>query len=127
MDHPVIRKRLSTFKTEKGTLNKVSDEVVIEVLTAWENWTGTIKDLYRELDMSKMQMDIMIKKGKKLRREGHFTVSEFKEIKVEDSPSNLTSLTSGPCHGVEILWDGGKLIRFAHVEQLIDFLKKYFR
>ena len=48
----------------------------------------------------------------------------FKEIKVENSPSNLASLQGGPCTGVEIMWDNGKLIRFQQVEQLVDFLKK---
>jgi len=36
----------------------------------------------------------------------------------------MTSLMSGPCQGVELLWDNGKLIRFPQVEYLIEFLKK---
>ena len=66
----------------------------------------------------------IIGKAKRMRREGHFPAEEFKEIKVQESPSSLTSLSAGPCSGVEILWDNGKLIRFQQVEQLIDFLKK---
>lgn len=125
MDNSILRKRLSTFKSGKsGVLRQVADEVVLEVLRAWENWPGTSADLFRELGLSKMQMAIMIKKGKSLVKKGMVPSEDFKEIKVSESPSNLTSLTSGPCNGVEILWDGGKLIRFQQVELLIDFLKK---
>lgn len=124
MDHTVLKKRLNTFKSGKGTLRDVADEVVLEVLRAWENWPGTAADLYRDLGLSKMQMVTMIQKAKRLVKNGVVPPNDFKEIKISESPSNLTSLTSGPCSGVEILWDGGKLIRFQQVELLIDFLKK---
>ena len=124
MDHTVLKKRLNTFKSGKGTLRDVADEVVLEVLRAWENWPGTAADLYRDLGLSKMQMVTMIQKAKRLVKNGVVPPNDFKEIKISESPSNLNSLTSGPCSGVEILWDGGKLIRFQQVDLLIDFLKK---
>lgn len=40
MEHSILKKRLNTFKSAKGTLKDVSDEVVLEVLRAWENWPG---------------------------------------------------------------------------------------
>lgn len=124
MDNAILKKKLNTFKSDKGTLRDVSDEVVFEVLKSWENWPGKSADLYRELGLSKMQLVTMIQKAKKLVKNGMAPPDDFKEIKVSESPSNLVSLTSGPCSGVEILWDNGKLIRFQQVEQLIDFLKK---
>lgn len=124
MDNAILKKKLNTFKSDKGTLRDVSDEVVFEVLRSWENWPGKSSDLYRELGLSKMQMVTMIQKAKKLVKNGMAPPDEFKEIKVLESPSNLVSLASGPCSGVEVLWDGGKLIRFQQVEQLIEFLKK---
>lgn len=123
MDNAILKKRLSSFRTDKGTLTKVNDDLLIDILLAWESWTGTAKDFYTGLGISKMQLGGLMGKAKKLRREG-FPTDGFKEIKVEEIPSNLVSLTSGPCQGVEILWEGGKLIRFPQVEQLIDFLKK---
>lgn len=60
----------------------------------------------------------------KLNRDGHFPEDAFKEIKAQEGPSNLASLTSGPCIDVEFLWGGGMLIRFPDVDNLIDFLKK---
>ena len=32
MDNSILKKRLNTFKSAKGTLRKVSDDVVIDVL-----------------------------------------------------------------------------------------------
>jgi hypothetical protein len=64
-------------------------------------------------------MSSIVGKAKKLKRAGHFPIEDFKEIKIEQTPPT----TSGLCT-IEISWDGGKLIRFALVEQLVDFLKK---
>jgi hypothetical protein len=124
VDNAILKKKLNTFKSDKGALKDVSSEVVFEVLRSWEHWPGKSSDLYRELGLSKMQMVTMIQKAKKLVKNGMAPPDDFKEIKVSESPSNLTSLVGGPCQGVEIMWDNGKLIRFQQVEQLVDFLKK---
>ena len=121
MDNAIIKKRLSTFKSAKGVLRRVSDDVVLDVLRAWENWSGTSTDLYRELGLSKMQMAIMIKKAKKLVKSGVVVESEFKELST-DFQANQNVQNRG--RGIELLWGGDKVIRFYEVEQLLDFLKK---
>jgi hypothetical protein len=123
MDNAVLKKRLNTFKSSSGKLNQVSDEVVMDVLRCWENWPGTSADLYRDLGLSKMQLVSMLKKGKKLVKSGAFGGSDFKEILVDEESSSSFSSSILPCH-IELLWDGGKLIRFGQVDLLLDFLKK---
>lgn len=123
MDLEVLKKKVSSFRTEGGLVKNVSDEVLMELLVAWEHWTGPAKGFASAIGMNRRSIPKLIGKAKKLKREG-FPTEEFKEIKVSESPSNLTSLVGGPCEGVEILWDNGKLIRFQLVEQLVDFLKK---
>ncbi len=120
MDNAILKKKLNTFKSDKGTLKDVSPEVVFEVLRAWEHWPGKSSDLYRELGLSKMQMVTMIQKAKKLVKSGLVPPDDFKEVKVADQPFGAQA----PCSGIEISWDNGKLIRFQQVELLIDFLKK---
>ena len=122
MDNSILKKRLNTFKSGTGKLRRVSDEVVLEVLRAWENWPGSAADLYRELGLSKMQLVILIKKAKNLVKKGVVAESEFKEIALD-----LQSAQGQPTFGnkvIELASDGGKLLRFYEVEQLIDFLKK---
>ncbi len=119
MDNAILRKRLSTFKSSKGSLTRVSDDVLADVIRAWEQWTGKSTDLGRDLGIDKWQLVFLIKKGKQLMREGTFPVDGFKEIKVEGAPLALSS----PC-GIEVVWDNGKVIRFSQVEHLVDFLKK---
>jgi len=121
VDNTVLRKKLNTYKSGKsGMLRQVADDVVLEVLRAWENWPGTTIDLYRELGLSKMQLVTMIQKAKRLVKSGAVAEGDFKEIKVAPcAPSAL----GGGCT-IELAWEGGKLIRFAQVEQLVDFLKK---
>ena len=120
MDNAILKKRLNTFKSAKGVLRKVSDEVVIDVLRAWENWPGRSVDLYPELGLSKMQMAIMIKKAKQLIKSGVVVESEFREVKL-DSLMGASSTMAGP---IEVSWDKGKVIRFSQVDHLVDFLKK---
>jgi len=120
MDNGVLRKRLNTYKTGKGgRLSKVGDEVVMNVLRAWENWPGSTADLYRDLGLSKMQLVTMIQKAKRLVKSGVIPESEFKEVKVESSGSVDTCTDF-----ISLKWDSGKVIRFRQVDQLVDFLKK---
>lgn len=123
MDLEVLNKKIGTFRGEGGRVRNVSDELLMEILSAWETYKGPAKGFTSAIGVSKEGMGSLIKKAKKLKREG-FPTDAFKEIKISESPSDLTSLVGGPCQGVEILWDNGKLIRFQLVEQLVDFLKK---
>lgn len=120
----VLKKRLNTFKSDKGVLCKVSNDVVMEVLRAWENWPGKVCDLYRELGLSKMQLVTMIQKAKRLVKSGAVTESEFKEIGQVSGSMSPSTNGPGPCVAIELSWSEGKIIRFPHVEQLVDFLKK---
>lgn len=123
MDLEVLNKRIGTFRGEGGRVRNVSDELLMEILAAWETYKGPAKGFTNAIGVSKEGMGSLIKKAKKLKREG-FPTDAFKEIKVSESPSGLSSLVGSPCQGVELLWDNGKLIRFSQVEQLVDFLKK---
>jgi hypothetical protein len=124
MDMEILKKRISSYRTPKGKLTRVPDELLIDILQAWEQWTGPASGFYSALGADHRKMAGLIGRAKKLKREGFFPEEAFKEIKVEESPSNLISLLSGPCQGIEIAWDNGKLIRFSQVDHLVDFLKK---
>jgi hypothetical protein len=118
VDLEVLKKKVSTYKGEKGRVSITSNDLLLEILTAWEQWTGPADGFYKALGISRNGISSIIGKAKKLRREG-FPGQDFKEIKLADS-----TIPSGPCSGVEIVWDNGKLIRFGQVELLVDFLKK---
>ena len=116
MDTAVLKKRLNTYKTGNGRLTKVDDEVVIDVLRAWEQWPGSSAELYRELGLSKMQLVTMIQKAKRLVKKGVIAGSDFKEITVSGA------ISQG--YGIELSLGNGKLIRFSEVSQAIEFLKR---
>jgi hypothetical protein len=117
METTVLKKRLNTYKSGNGRLTKVDDEVVMEVLRAWEQWQGSGAELYRGLGLSKMQLVTMIQKAKRLVKKGATTGSEFKEIKV-------TGATSEPGDKIELIWDQGRTIRFSGIGQLLEFLNR---
>lgn len=121
MDLAILKKKISTYRTQGGHLTKVSDELAMEILYAWEQWTGPSNGFYLAIGVNAKKMASVIGKAKKLKRDGHFPAEDFKEIKLADSSSVGSSY--GPC-GIEISWDNGKLIRFSEVSQLVDFLKK---
>jgi len=119
MELEVLKKKLSTFRGEGGRIRGVSDDLLLEILGAWENWTGTSKEFYRSLGSSSKGMASMIGKAKKLKREGHSI--PFEEIKVEgitdtDSPSPIVC-------DIEVQ-DKNKIIRFRKVDHLVEYLKK---
>ena len=122
MDNVTLKKKLSTYVSDGGYLRNVSDEVLYELLTAWEEWTGTSAEFYRSIGFSRRKMAGLIGKAKKLKREGHFGSESFKEVKMAqvDDP-----LSSGSCSGnIELIWEGGKIIRFPAVDHLLEFVKK---
>lgn len=121
MDLEVLKKKISTYKGEGGRVSIKSDELLIEVLSAWEQWIGPAKGFYTAIGISKKGISSIIGRAKKLRREG-FPMDEFKEIRVLGSTDPVSIQPSSSL--IEISWDNGRLIRFQHVEQLIDFLKK---
>jgi hypothetical protein len=121
MDFAVLKKKLSTFRSASGKLMNVSDELLYEVLIAWEAWTGPASGFYSAIGADHRKMAKLIGRAKRLKREGVFPSEEFKEIKISDVSGGVAP---GYCQGMEVLWDNGKLIRFSQVETLIDFLKK---
>jgi hypothetical protein len=122
MDNAILRKRLNTFKAGKsGRLQDISDEVILAVHRAWENWPGTTADFCRELGVSVTQIGVIVQKGKRLIKSGVVTESEFQEL----APQALAGRDSGlPCQAIEISWSEGRVIRFPRVDDLLDFLKK---
>jgi hypothetical protein len=122
MDNSVLKKRLMTFKGNKGNLIKVSDDLLYDIIRSWEAWSGTSTDLAKELGIHVKQLSFIVRKAKKLHREGRFPVEEFKEIKINSESGQIMELA--PCSGVELVWSNGKVIRFSQVDLLVDFLKK---
>jgi hypothetical protein len=120
MDQTILKKRLSTFRNDEGRLVRVSDELLMDILRAWENWTGSGKDFYIALGISKQTLGCFIKKAKKLNRAGVTgeLSAEFKEIALSANPQITPN-----CLSIELV-DQGKVIRFPQVDQLIEFLKK---
>ncbi|MDX1472329.1 MAG: hypothetical protein R3213_12590 [Flavobacteriaceae bacterium] len=119
MDLEVLRKKLSTYKNARGQVRGVNDDLLLEVLSAWEHWTGTAKDFYKSIGISSKGMASMIGKAKRLRREGHSL--PFEEIKVEgitdtEHPSPISC-------DIEVQ-DKNKIIRFRKVDLLVEYLKK---
>jgi hypothetical protein len=115
MDLEILRKKLSSFKGEGGRVTRVSDDLLLEILTAWENWSGSAKEFYRGIGSNQKKMARMLGKAKQLKRDGH--VMPFQELKFEGAESPTSS-----CN-IEI-HENNKVIKFAKVDLLIEYMKK---
>ena len=120
MENTTLKKKLSTFRSPKGSLIGVPPEILCDLLQAWESWNGTLKEFYTSIGVSQRQAAGLLGKAKRLKREGGFPAEEFKELSLEGA----VGIAGSPCVGIELSWDKGKVIRFPQVEQLVDFLKK---
>jgi hypothetical protein len=124
MDLSTLKKKLSTYQSDAGRLKNVSDELLFEVLTGWENWSGTATEFYRAIGFSHRQMAKLIGKAKKLKREGRFGAESFKEVHVDGYQEIQTAegvYLSSPM--IELVHARGDLIRFPQVGQLLEYLK----
>ena len=118
MDLEVLKKKLSTYRNARGQVRGVGDELLMEVLSAWEQWTGPTSGFCTAIGVSSKGISSIIGKAKKLRREG-FPTDQFKEVSIVGSKPEV-----GPCSGIEVIWEGARVIRFLDVDNLINFLKK---
>lgn len=118
MDLEVLRKKISTFRAKSGRVRITDDQLYMEILSTWEQWSGTTKDFYKSIGVSKTSMAGIIGKAKRMRREGHFPIETFKEVKVEP-PSSSDDSCKAP---ITMKWKKGKIIRFTQVTQLVEFL-----
>jgi len=124
MEMEILKKKISTYRGEGGRLTKVSDELIMEILTAWEQWAGPMSGFYSAIGVSQKKMAKILGKGKKLKREGRVvTPSEFTEVTSELLGVSGSSGVITGC-GIEVSWENGRIIRFPDVDKLIDFLKK---
>ena len=122
MELEVLKKKISTYRGEGGRVRITDDSLLMEILFAWEQWTAPSDGFYRAIGVSQTGMASIIGRAKKLRRVG-FPTDGFKEVKVADGIA-LSAGPLPPCSGIELCMEGGKVIRFQQVDQLIDFLKK---
>jgi hypothetical protein len=119
MELELLKKKLSTFKTEGGKVTNVSDDLLLEILDAWENWGGSAHSFYKAIGSNHQKMASMMGKAKKMKREGHTT--SFQEVKIEGITETQNSM---PINCDIEVQDRDKIIRFRKVDLLIEFLKK---
>lgn len=119
----ILKKRLNTFKNAKGALYGLPDDLVIDLVHAWERWPGTAKSFYQSIGIKKQQMGFIIKKGKRLFKEGKEKLGSFTPVPVQNTGTPSTPGTSGKVP-IIVNWDKKKSIRFYQVNHLIEFLKK---
>ena len=118
MDLEILKKKLSAFKGEGGRIRNVSNELLLEVLSTWEQWTGSGKDFYRGIGISQKGIASVLGKAKRLKREGH--LAPFQELAID----GITTSTSPTLMCDIELQENNKIICFGKVDLLLEYLKK---
>ena len=52
----ILKKRISSYRTPKGRLTRVPDELLVDILKAWEQWTGPGSAFYSALGADHRKM-----------------------------------------------------------------------
>lgn len=120
MDLEILKKRISSYRTAKGKLTRVPDELLIDILRSWEQWSGPASGYYSALGVDRRKMASIIGRAKRLKRDGVIPEEVFREINLSDQ---AISPASAPCNAIEISWVNGKVIRFPQVDLLVNFLR----
>jgi hypothetical protein len=123
MDLTVLSRKISSYRTPKGRITKLPNELLGEILHAWEQWAGTPAGFYKQLGVDFRKMGSMMGKAKQLKRDGAFDGLNFTEVVIEDVATPKAASTVG-CSEIELVWDNNKVIRFKTPELLVEFLKK---
>lgn len=113
----ILKKRISTYRSPKGYLRGLPDDLLIDIIRAWERWTGTAKSFYQNIGLKKDQLGPLLKKGKKLAKEGPQKLGPFTPLEVKAPPNE----SKAP---IVLNWDKKRSIRFYQVSQLVEFLKQ---
>ena len=122
MDLSVLAKKISSYRSPKGQVRNLPNELRAEILHAWEQWTGSGIGFYSAIGVNQKKMAKIMGKAKQLKRDGAFDGLNFTEVVLDQDSGQVIELP--PCSGVELVWEGGRIIRFSRVEMLLDFLKK---
>ncbi len=123
MDLTILAKKISSYRTPAGRVTKLPDEILGEILHAWEQWTGTASGFYSQLGTHQKKMAKIMGKAKQLKREGVFDGLNFTEVIVEENETTSSNVTPITGCGIELVWKDN-IIRFGSSELLVDFLKK---
>ena len=119
MELEILKKKLSTYRTPKGQLRNLPQEIMIEFMDMWEHSQGKSSQLAKELGITSKQLGNLIRYGKAAKRNQQ--ASGFSQVSL-DLPQGgaVVARASGM---IEFVWED-RIIRFPEVDLLIDFLKK---
>lgn len=122
MDLTVLSKKISSYRSPKGQVRNLPNELLAEIIHSWEQWNGPSAGFYKALGVDFRKFGSIMGKAKQLKRDGAFDGLNFTEVIVEGAEFHGSSPVGG-C-GIELVWDNNKIIRFGTSELLMDFLKK---
>ena len=83
MDLTILKKKISSYRTPKGRITSLPDELLGEILHAWEQWTGAPSNFYTQLGVDYRKMGKLMGRAKQLKREDAFDGLEFTVVVVE--------------------------------------------
>jgi hypothetical protein len=115
----ILKKRLNICRTSKGNLSKIPDDLIIDIIRAWERWPSTAKSFYCNIGIKKQQLANIIKKGKRLFKESKEKLGPFIPVEVKQPEASDNNKVP-----IILTWDKKRSIRFYQVNHLVEFLKQ---
>jgi hypothetical protein len=80
MDLTVLAKKISSYRTPKGRITSLPNELLGGIFHAWEQWGGVPARFYKTLGVDFRKMASIISKAKQLKRDGAFDGLNLTEV-----------------------------------------------
>ena len=110
MDFEVMKKKLDAYKTPGGSYKNIKSELLVELLRAWEEHTGSSTELAKQLGMKRNQLARQIREARKAAARNAIDPA-FQEIQIPEPSGGSSGGT-----GIELSWGGGRVVKFPNVD-----------
>jgi hypothetical protein len=93
---------------------------LVELLRLWEGHIGPSIEIAKQLGMKRQQLSRLIREARRVASSTESVDPAFQALHIQLPTEGVPAAAAG----IELSWGGDKVVKFANVDLLVDFLRK---